>query len=215
MLQGNAGRPVGPNRWVLILIAAAAVIGTIALYVTNPSGGSCMVKVEPINKGAAPALPVAGSESGLAAFVRKAKPEPLPPIRFMHGSEQPVGLDAFRGKVVLMNLWATWCAPCRKEMPALDRLQGMLGGKDFEVVAVSLDRAGAGPSKKFLDEIGVKNLKLYIEPSARLGAELKAIGLPATLLIDREGREIGRLVGPAEWDHADAQALVKAAIGGR
>lgn len=210
MLHGNAGRPTGPNRWLLILLAAAAVIGTIALYVTNPSGGNGIIKIEPLNKGAAPA-----EDSGIGKFVRKSTPEPLPAIKFLDGAEQPVGLEAFKGRVVLLNLWATWCAPCRKEMPALDRLQGALGGKDFEVVAISLDRAGAGPSKKFLDETGVKNLKLYIEPTAKLGAELKAIGLPVTILIDRAGREIGRLVGPAEWDHADAQALVRAAVAAR
>ena len=199
-LFGTGGeRP--PSRTLIILAALAAVIGTVALYGMKPIGSN--------GQGGAPHATTGGE---MAAFVRKAQPEPVAAIAFEDGDGKPMGLDAFRGKVVLLNLWATWCAPCRKEMPALDRLQAQVGGPDFEVVALSVDRAGAKAAQKFLSEIAVKNLKLYADPTAKMGSELRAVGLPTTLLIDRQGREIGRLVGPAEWDSAEAVALVKAAM---
>ena len=96
--------------------------------------------------------------------------------------------------MVLLNVWATWCAPCREEMPTLDRLQAQLGGDDFHVLPLSIDRAGLGPVQRFYDEIGIRHL----------GQSFAVIGLPTTLLIDRQGRERGRLTGPAEWDSAEA-----------
>jgi len=116
---------------------------------------------------------------------------------------------------VLLNLWATWCLPCRKEMPALDRLQRQLAAEPFEVVAVSVDRTGVPGARKFLTDTGVQGLALYADPTARLAALLRAAGLPATLLIDGEGRELGRLLGPAEWDGEDALRLIRAAIAHR
>ena len=113
---------------------------------------------------------------------------------------------------MLLNLWATWCLPCRKEMPALDRLQAQMGSDKFQVVAVSVDRTGLPGARKFLDEAKVANLTLYADPTARMAATLRAAGLPATLLLDREGREIGRLLGPAEWDSDDAKRLIGAAM---
>ncbi|MEQ1651141.1 MAG: TlpA disulfide reductase family protein, partial [Hyphomicrobium sp.] len=104
------------------------------------------------------------------------------------------------------------CAPCREEMPALDRLQKALGGDTFEVVALSLDRKGAEASQKFLDETKATNLKLYIDPTAKQGTVLKIVGMPTTILIDKEGRELGRLAGPAEWDSDDAKKLIAAAL---
>jgi thiol-disulfide isomerase/thioredoxin len=148
----------------------------------------------------------------MAAFVFKKAPELLPEIRFLDGSGAQRSLKEWHGKVVLLNLWATWCAPCRKEMPALERLQAALGSDQFEVVALSVDRAGLDGAKKFLDQINVRSLKLYADPAARIGSQLKIAGLPATLLLDREGREIGRLTGPAEWDSAEAKRLILAAL---
>lgn len=127
-------------------------------------------------------------------------PKTLPVIRFQDGDGQSRTLADFKGKVVLLNIWATWCGPCRREMPTLDRLQGKLGGSNFEVLALSIDRGGPDVVRKFFTEIGIQNLALYIDPSAKAGHALKAVGLPVTLLLDRRGREIGRLVGPAEWD---------------
>ena len=148
----------------------------------------------------------------MAAFVKKKSPEPMPEITFTDAAGQPLSLANFKGKTVLLNLWATWCAPCREEMPSLDRLQKALGSDSFEVVALSLDRKGAEASQKFLSETKVTNLKLYIDSTAKQGTVLKIVGMPTTILIDKEGRELGRLAGPAEWDSEEAQKLVKAAL---
>ena len=129
-----------------------------------------------------------------------AKPKPVPELQFQDGAGRARSLADFRGKVVLLNLWATWCTPCREEMPALDRLQAKLGGAEFEVVALSIDQQGAPVVRKFFDEVGVKALQLYIDSSAQAGFKLATVGLPTTVMIDREGREVGRRVGPAEWD---------------
>ena len=114
--------------------------------------------------------------------------------------------------MVLLNLWATWCGPCRKEMPTLDRLKAELAGPEFDVVALSVDRGGLEKPRKFLQEIEVQHLKLYTNSSGKVTSALKVIGLPTTLLINAQGQQIGRLVGPAEWDSKDALALIEAAI---
>ncbi len=113
---------------------------------------------------------------------------------------------------MLLNLWATWCVPCREEMPALDKLQAALGGANFEVVAINIDRGGPDKARDFLKEIGVNKLALYTDPSGKLFSTIRAVGMPTTLLIDREGREIGRLVGPADWASPEAKTLIEAAI---
>ncbi len=148
----------------------------------------------------------------VAEFKAAEAPKEAAAIAFQDGAGKALDLGAFRGKVVLLNLWATWCAPCITEMPALDRLQGVLGGKDFEVLALSLDRVGAEKAKAFLDRIGIRNLSFYIDATMKAGRALGAQGLPVSILIDRQGRELGRLTGPAEWDAPEAQALIKAAI---
>ncbi len=151
----------------------------------------------------------------VAEFKAAEAPKEAASIAFQDAAGQAIGLPHFRGKVVLLNLWATWCAPCIKEMPALDRLQGALGSDEFEVVALSLDRAGPEKAKEFLDKLGVTHLRFYIDPSMKAGRALGAQGLPVSILLDRSGRELGRLVGPAEWDAAEAQALIRAALAAR
>ncbi|GAA2888778.1 TlpA disulfide reductase family protein [Aminobacter niigataensis] len=132
-------------------------------------------------------------------FAMHEAPKPMPEIQFQDGEGQPRTLADHSGKVVLLNVWATWCIPCRKEMPTLDRLQAELGGPDFEVVALSIDRAGPDAVRKFFAEIGIQHLALNIDASGKAMFALAIIGLPATILIDREGREVGRLIGPTEW----------------
>jgi thiol-disulfide isomerase/thioredoxin len=149
----------------------------------------------------------------MAAFVIKPKRPPVPEVSFTDASGKALALADWKGRVTLVNLWATWCGPCRKEMPALAALQSAMGGKDFEVVAISVDRKGVEKSSEFLKEIGVSGLTLYADPSTAALNTLQAPGLPATVLIDRNGHEIGRLLGPAEWDSPEAKALIKAAIG--
>jgi thiol-disulfide isomerase/thioredoxin len=148
----------------------------------------------------------------MAAFVFRKTPEELPEVKFQDAAGKERTLADWRGKVVLLNLWATWCLPCRKEMPALDRLQRELGSDRFEVVALSVDRTGLAGARKFLDETKVEKLALYADGTARMANTLRAAGLPATLLIDRDGREVGRLLGPAEWDGEDAKRLIRWAL---
>jgi thiol-disulfide isomerase/thioredoxin len=121
-------------------------------------------------------------------------------------------LSAWKGRVVLLNLWATWCAPCRKEMPDIAKLQKELGSADFEVVALSVDRKGLAASQTFLKEIGADNLKTYTDQESKSLAAIQALGLPATILIDRNGQEAARILGPAEWASPEAQAMIKALV---
>ena len=111
--------------------------------------------------------------------------------------------------MVLLNVWATWCVPCRKEMPTLDRLQARLGGKDFLVIALSIDREGVAPVKRFYQELGLEKLAIYVDPSGKGSQALAIPGVPTTLLIDRQGREIARKMGPAEWDGQEMLSLVE------
>lgn len=136
-------------------------------------------------------------------------PRQLPELPFEDGEGRKRTLAQFRDKVVLLNIWATWCAPCREEMPALDRLQRNHGGPDFEVVALSIDSAGASVVKRFYEEVGVRSLAIYIDPTMRTTATLAAVGVPTTLLIDRQGRELGRRTGPAEWDGPQSVAIIE------
>lgn len=144
-------------------------------------------------------------------FVLHDAPVTVPELQFTDGDGQPRSLADFRGKVVLLNLWATWCLPCRKEMPTLDRLQAALGGDKFEVVALSIDR-GADAVKKFYAEIGIQHLAVHVDTSSQVGFTLATAGLPTTVLIDAEGRELGRLIGPAEWDAPDMVAFLKSIV---
>jgi thiol-disulfide isomerase/thioredoxin len=140
-------------------------------------------------------------------------PRTVPELAFRDGDARPVSLADFQGKVVLLNIWATWCGPCREEMPTLDRLQAELGGPDFQVVALSIDRAGLGVVSEFYDEVGIEHLAKYIDESGKASRQLNAVGLPTTLLIDREGREIARHVGPAEWDTPEMVAFLRRQLG--
>lgn len=154
------------------------------------------------------------AQAEIANFAFHSEPKTLPEVAFQDGEGKARTLAIFEGKVVLLNLWATWCAPCRHEMPTLSRLQERLGGPEFEVVALSVDRAGAKVVREFYDALGLENLALYVDPSMKATRSLSAIGLPTTLLLDRQGREVGRLVGPAEWDSPEAMALVQRRIDG-
>jgi thiol-disulfide isomerase/thioredoxin len=136
-------------------------------------------------------------------------PRALPVLEFEDGEGRSRSVSQFAGKVVLLNVWATWCAPCREEMPALDRLQQKLGERGFEVLALSIDTAGAAVVKRFYEEIGVRSLAIYIDPTTRASAGLGIVGVPTTLLIDGRGREVGRRTGPAEWDGPQAVRTIE------
>jgi len=190
------------------LILVAALAGAAGIYgFQTPEG-----KVEPAT--------TAGDGEGLkpyatgalAALLVRPERKPAPDVGFQDGQGKPLKLSDWKGRVVLINLWATWCAPCRKEMPALNALQKQMGSRDFEVLAISVDLKGADASAAFLKETGADTLALYIDPEIKLINALQAPGLPVTILIDRQGREAARLVGPAEWASPEAFALIKAAV---
>jgi thiol-disulfide isomerase/thioredoxin len=198
--------------------ALAALAGFASVYVTlGRPDNAVRPAVEAPSASKANEIPLAPganplSRGHMAAFVFRKAPEDLPEVKFVDAGGKERTLADWRGKVVLLNLWATWCLPCRKEMPALDRLQAEMGSDKFQVVAVSVDRTGVAGARKFLDEAKAEKLALYADPTARMATTLRAAGLPATLLIDREGREVGRLLGPAEWDSEDARRLIAAAL---
>lgn len=146
-----------------------------------------------------------------AGMILHDEPQPVPELVFADESGAPQTLETWRDKVVLLNVWATWCAPCRAEMPTLDRLQERLGGEGFEVVALSVDRAGAGVVRKFFEEIGV-SLPVFIDQDGAALRSLALFGLPATLLIGPDGNELARLAGPAAWDSPEMIAFLTRAI---
>ena len=148
----------------------------------------------------------------LAAFLVHSQRKDIAAFSFIDETNAIKNLGQWHGKVVLLNLWATWCAPCRKEMPDIAKLQAELGNADFEVIALSVDRKGLVASKAFLKEIGAESLQAYAEPEGKSLIALQALGLPATLLIDRKGKEAGRLLGAADWASPEAKALVQALI---
>lgn len=121
-------------------------------------------------------------------------------------------LSEFHGQILLVNFWATWCAPCRKEMPGLEALQASLGGDDFQVITIATGRNSPTGMRKFFEEIGVETLPLYIDPKQELARDMAVLGLPITVIVDRQGREIARLRGDADWNSDSARAILSAVI---
>jgi thiol-disulfide isomerase/thioredoxin len=176
----------------------------------NPAKNAALAQASPPLPAGAGANPL--SQGEMANFVFRKTPEPLPDIAYTDSTGAARTQADLKGRVILLNLWATWCVPCLKEMPGLDRLQKDLGSDKFEVVALSVDRAGPEAAKKYLDKIKIANLKLYADSTAKAAISLKAVGMPTTLLLNAQGQEIGRLIGPAEWDSEDAKKLIQAAL---
>jgi thiol-disulfide isomerase/thioredoxin len=194
-----------------LAVGLAGVYGITALNRNAGGDPACRPAVELAQK-------VAPFARGEVAAVNVAKsPLKVPDLAFADANGKSVSLADFRGRTVLLNLWATWCVPCRKEMPTLDALQGALGGKDFQVVAINIDTRDPDKPKAFLKDIGVQKLAYYADSSAKTFQDLKAIGrafgMPTTLLIDPHGCEIGTIAGPAEWASKDAAKLIEAALG--
>jgi thiol-disulfide isomerase/thioredoxin len=210
--RSTAKRP----RAMIALGAAVAVVTGLAIYgigamQRNPADTACRPSTELARRLA----PLARGE--VAAINIAADPKRLPELAFTDAAGQPRKLADFRGRTVLLNLWATWCVPCRKEMPALDALQGKLGGDKFEVVAVNIDTRNLDKPKTWLAEVGITRLRYFADPSAKVFQDLKAVGkavgMPTTLLIDPQGCELGILAGPAEWASDAAIRLIEAALG--
>jgi thiol-disulfide isomerase/thioredoxin len=143
------------------------------------------------------------------SFTLLDQPHPLPELRFGDGDGRVLTFTDFRRKTVLLNIWATWCAPCIREMPALDRLQAKLAGPDFEVVALSIDYGGLPAVKDFYQKFGLKSLGIYVDKTAKARRDLNIVGIPTTLLVDRNGQEVGRTTGPEEWDHPDVVKFIR------
>ncbi len=208
------------NRRRLSLVAGAMAAGVLAgLAGVYGIGGfernaqadpACQPAVETAKRIA----PFARGE--VAAVTPAATPFRLPDVAFDDIQGRRHTLADWRGRTVLLNLWATWCVPCRKEMPALDALAGKLTGPGFDVVAVNIDTRDAEKPKAWLNEVGVKRLAYYADPSAKAFQDLKAagraFGMPTTILVDPRGCEIGTIAGPAEWASEDAMKLVQAAL---
>ena len=166
----------------------------------------------PVLAGLAAAL-VARPAEARQPFRLRNDPQPLlsPPILDEKGTTRY--LEDFAGRVILLNIWATWCPPCRDEMPTLDQLQTRLGGVDFMVLPVCIDDAGIGRGRRFFDEVGITSLSLYWAEPLRVQLALAFIGLPTSLLIDRDGREVGRLQGPFDWNGDAAVSQIAALLG--
>lgn len=200
------------------LIAGAVLVAALgaglAVYGTGSTGGNsagpcagsvaAAARIAPLARGAVAALQVATA------------PVPAPALAFKGPEGTDATLDGVRG-LRLVNLWATWCAPCKAEMPALDRLQGRLGGPDFSVVAINVDTRNLAAPPAWLKQNGIARLAYYADPGGRvLPAIQKAtgsLGLPTTLLVDGAGCTLGVMKGPAEWDSADGVTLIEAALG--
>ncbi|MBR1121480.1 TlpA family protein disulfide reductase [Bradyrhizobium lablabi] len=200
---------------VIGAVLVAALIGYVGVYgiggTRHVAGDSaCSAAVDLAKKIA----PLAHGE--VAALTMATAPLRLPDLAFQDADGKTRKLSDWRGKTVLLNLWATWCVPCRKEMPALDQLQARLGGRDFEVVAVNIDTRDPEKPKNFMKETKLTNLAYFADQKAKVFQDLKAIGralgMPTSVLIDAQGCEIATIAGPAEWASEDATKLIKAAI---
>ncbi len=229
MADGNRFFPA--PRLILAALAAGVLAGAVAVYVresgsgnNTPRNGSVQAAVgdsaddKACAAKAGEAKKVADVATGhVAALLPASPPQSLKSLAFNSPDGKPMSLADRAGKTLLVNLWATWCAPCRAEMPALDALQKEKGGDKFEVVAVNVDTGDDTKPKKFLSDIAVSNLAFYRDPTLKLFNDVKtrglALGLPVTMLVDPEGCLIAYMNGPAEWAGEDARKLVDAATG--
>lgn len=219
MTDQNQPKTARPGRIPMVLAAAmiGVGIGYLGVYgigglMRNASGDpACRPAVDLAKKIA----PFARGE--VAALTMAASPLRIPDLAFDDADGKPRKLSEFRGHTVLVNLWATWCVPCRKEMPALDELQGKLGGPKFEVVAINIDTRDPDKPKNFLKDANLTRLGFFADMKAKVFQDLKAvgraIGMPTSVLIDGAGCEIATIAGPAEWASGDAIALIRAASG--
>jgi len=232
------GKKLIPTARLLALAAiAGALAGAVMVYVSVTLSGNTGEPLPQQQVAAAPATPENTAENAVcAAKAEKVKaigavakgevaammpadpPQSMRALTFKSPDGKPMTLADHAGKTLLINLWATWCAPCRAEMPALNALEKEKGSDKFEVVAVNVDTGDDEKPKRFLSEIGVDALSLYRDNTLDLFNDLKkrglALGLPVTLLVDGEGCLLASMNGPAEWSSADAHKLIEAALGG-
>jgi Thiol-disulfide isomerase and thioredoxins len=202
-----------------VAAGAAWIYGMAPVSGNGPAGQSETVVAEAVVPDATCAAeadiaaaidPLAKGE--VAALAVQEAPRGLPTLSFIDDADRQMSLADFAGRPLLVNLWATWCAPCREEMPALSELEAAMGGEDFSVVAINIDTGERAKPEAFLKEIGVDNLGLYRDPSMGVFNTLKkeglALGLPVTLIVSAKGCLLGIMNGPANWSGADAKALI-------
>jgi thiol-disulfide isomerase/thioredoxin len=212
MTEENLKKDQGLNRIPSPLISLAILAAVLAfIYVMearhrNETGSVACASTSAVISRVAPLV-----HGEIAALALAGEPRPIPELSFTGPDGKTVKLTDFRGRDLLLNLWATWCVPCRQEMPALDRLEAKRGGPDFQVVAINIDTARLDRPKAFLHEIGVKSLAFYADNTANvfqiLKQDGKVLGLPTTILVGKDGCDIGTMAGPAQWDSQDALAL--------
>jgi thiol-disulfide isomerase/thioredoxin len=194
-------------------VALVAAVYGIEHWRGNPADAACRAAVDTASR----LTPLVHGEVAALALART--PFRVPELTFKDAQGHDRALADWHGRTVLLNLWATWCVPCRREMPALDALQAALGGPKFQVVAVNIDQRDAQKPLAFLKEVGITHLAYYADDSAQVFETLKtagkAFGMPTTLIIDPKGCEIGDMAGPAEWSSDDGLKLISAAISGR
>jgi thiol-disulfide isomerase/thioredoxin len=210
-----------PAKRRLSLILAGGIAG-VAVGLAGVYGISLFLGKSAVDPACRPAIETAQrmapfARGEVAAMAAARRPIRLPDLTFSDASGAERKLSDWQGRTVLFNLWATWCVPCRKEMPALDELQAKLGSADFEVVAVNIDTRDADKPRAWLKEVGIERLGYYTDSTAKVFQDLKQVGkawgMPTTILVDGAGCEIGTLAGPAEWASDDAIKLVNAALG--
>lgn len=195
---------------------AAVLVGGLALYGTGSNLGN-LAASGPCAEAATVAARLAPLARGdVAAFDASAPPKPAPAVAFKGPEGAPTDLASLRGKLLLVNLWATWCAPCKAEMPALDRLQAELGGDSFQVVAINVETRNLDKPPAWFKANGIAHLTYYGDPEGKvlpvIQSAVGSTGLPTTMLIDAKGCTLGVMKGPAEWSSEDGKRLIRAAL---
>lgn len=186
------------------LTAIAIIVGIFAFAPLNDATGGLTEATR--------AELVALQTGDMKKLVIHPAPKALASAPYTHADGGNTTLSEHKGKVILLNFWATWCAPCRKEMPMLAALQDSFGGADFEVITLATGRNDPAAMARFFDEIGVKNLPLHTDANSAVAREMGVLGLPATMLISHDGVEVARLLGDADWASDSAKNIIKALI---
>ena len=184
-----------PNRLIISFLAAVIVLAALPAGLI-PQAGQAFAAGPP-------------RSGGMEQFTLNDPPRPVPDTPFVDGAGKELTLADFRGRVILVNFWATWCAPCIRELPSLDRLQADMGSKEFEVVAITVDRKGSEIAGPFLRKLGVESLAVNVDNHMSLARALGLRGMPSTYLIDRDSKIVGSLTGLAEWDSDETKALIR------